>query len=245
METAAFTAAFPTQARWGFDQGFDIYHDPLERAPSVLDWRDQRTADEVVDDAMRTLEGEDGDWFVWVHLFDPHWPYEAPEPFASRHRGRPYDAEIAFSDHQLGRLLAWWDAKNPESVVVVTADHGEGLAEGGEQTHGFLLHDGTMRVPMLMRGPGIGRGEVISDPVGHADIVPTVLAVVGLEGDEQIQGLDLRDGGSKEIYAEALTGRFQLGLAPLYSLSTDDGRYTEGVLGRVLPPQRRADPHCA
>ena len=123
--TAAFTSAFPTQARWGFDQGFDVYHDPLERLPTQLDWRDQRRADEVIEDAIQTLEDRglpaDQPIFVWIHLFDPHWPYDPPEPWASQHDNRPYDGEIAFADHQVGRFLDWWDLARPRSTVIVTA----------------------------------------------------------------------------------------------------------------------------
>jgi len=233
--TAAFTAAFPTQARWGFDQGFDIYHDPLERLPSQLDWRDQRRADEVVDDALATLPTFDGPVFSWVHLFDAHWPYDPPEPFLSEHAGRAYDGEIAFADKQVERLLEWWEANHPNSVILITADHGEGLGDGGEQTHGFLLHDGTIRIPMILKGPGVPVGERIADPVGHTDIAPTLLTLAGLPLHEGLQGKDLREGGSEVMYSEALTGQFNLGLAPLHAWTDGTGRYTEGGYGAFYP----------
>ena len=101
--TAAFTSAFPTQRRWGFAQGFDVYQDPLERLPTQLDWRDQRIAGDVVDGALDALEEmPDQPLFVWVHLFDAHWRYEPPR--ALRLRGRPYDGEIAYADSQVARL---------------------------------------------------------------------------------------------------------------------------------------------
>ncbi|MCB9764208.1 MAG: sulfatase-like hydrolase/transferase [Alphaproteobacteria bacterium] len=229
--TAAFTSAFPTQARWGLEQGFATYHDPLERLPTQLDWRDERRADEVVDDALATLADAEGPLFVWVHLFDAHWPYDPPPPYDVEHEGRPYDGEIAFADAQLGRLLAAWDAARPRSLVVVTADHGEGLGDGGERTHGFLLHDGTIRVPLILRGEGVAAGQVVEDPVGHVDIAPTVLAIAGLPPAEGLQGQDLRTGGSEALYAEALTGQFNLGLAPLHAITEPAGRYTEGRWG--------------
>jgi len=234
--TAAFTAAFPTQARWGFSQGFDVYHDPLERLPSRLDWRDQRRADEVVDDALQTLPRlRAGPVFSWVHLFDAHWPYDPPEPYRTEHAGREYDGEIAFADSQVGRLLAWWEAAHPESIILITADHGEGLGDGGEQTHGFLLHDGTIRVPMILKGPGVPVGERVSDAVGHTDIAPTLLTLAGLPLHDGLQGADLRQGGSEMMYSEALTGQFNLGLAPLKSVTDDEGRYTEGGWGAHYP----------
>jgi arylsulfatase A-like enzyme/Flp pilus assembly protein TadD len=231
--TAAFTSAFPTQARWGFNQGFDVYHDPLKRLPTQLDWRDQRTADEVIEDALQTLKDapEGKPQFVWLHLFDAHWPYEPPEPFKSAHKGRPYDGEIAFTDHQVGRFLEWWERDGRQAITVITADHGEGLGDGGEQTHGFLLHDPTMHIPLLIKGPGVKAGQVIDDPVGLVDVAPTVLSLAGLSIHKEIQGINAFEGGSDQIYAEALTAQFNLGLKPLYSYTAEEGRYMEGGWG--------------
>ena len=232
--TAAFTSAFPTQKRWGFGQGFDIYHDPLRRLPTELDWRDERPAGDVVTDALETLRGVEGPVFVWLHLFDAHWPYAPPEPFLSAHPGRPYDGEIAYAAQEVGRFLSWWDAAHPTSLTILTADHGEGMGDGGEQTHGFLLHDGTIRVPLIVRGrglPAVPAGVRIQDTVGHTDIVPTVLRVLGLPVPGALQGADLREGGSALAYSEALTGQFNLGLAPLHATTDDAGRYTEGARG--------------
>jgi arylsulfatase A-like enzyme/tetratricopeptide (TPR) repeat protein len=228
-QTSAFTAAFPTQAQWGFGQGFDTYHDALSALPANRDWRAQRLAEEVIDDALQTLADTSGPRFVWVHLFDAHWPYEPPEPFASQLQGRPYDGELAYVDHHLGRLLDWWADHEENSIVLLTADHGEALGEGGEQTHGFLLTDGTLRVPLLLSGPGVGVGQVIEDPVSHIDLAPTILALAGLPLHAGIQGRDLRTGGSDVAFSEALTGQFSLGLAPLTAFTNSEGRYVQGV----------------
>jgi len=233
--TFAFTSAFPTQARWGFDQGFDTYHDPLSRLPDELDWRDERQAGVVIDDALATLNDDEGPAFVWIHLFDAHWPYSPPEPFASQYKDSPYDGEIAYADSQVGRFLTWWDQNHPDSVVLITSDHGEGLGDGGEQTHGYLLHDGTIRVPLLLRGPDIPKGAVIDEAVSHVDIAPTLLATANLPIPETMQGRNLLTGGSETAYSEALTGQFNLGLAPLFSLTETAGRYTEGGWGGFYP----------
>lgn len=233
--TAAFTAAFPTQRRWGLAQGFEVYSDRLDDLPTRLDWRDERRADEVVDDALAWLGTTEGPAFAWVHLFDAHWPYAPPEPFASEHRGAPYDGEIAFAAHEVGRLLAQWDRRYPDSVVVVTADHGEGLGDGGERTHGFLLHDGTIRVPLIVRGAGFTPGSRVEDPVSHVDIAPTILSLAGLAVHTEVQGRDLRRGGTDRPYSEALTGQFNLGLAPLYAYTDGGGRYMEGAWGAWYP----------
>jgi len=229
--TAAFTAAFPTRPRWGFYQGFDVYSDPLDDLPDRLNWSDRRTATEVVDDALEQLSGVHGPSFVWVHLFDAHWPYTPPEPYQSQHPGDPYSGEIAYASHEVGRFLDFWDERFPRSLVVVTADHGEGLGDGGEKTHGFLLHDGTIHVPLILRGEGIEPGKRVEDPVSHIDIAPTILHVAGLPTDDRLQGVDLRDGGSEVAYSESLTGQFNLGLSPLFAYTDADGRYMEGTWG--------------
>lgn len=232
--TLAVTSAFPTQARWGFGQGFDTYHDPLNRPPTQLDWSDQRAADEVVDDAIELLEAQDdAPIFLWVHLFDAHWPYAPPEPYRSSFAQDPYDGEIAFASDEVGRLMQAWDEARPHSATLLTSDHGEGLGDGGEQTHGFLLHDGTVRVPMILRGHGalaaqIPAGARLDDPVGHTDIAPTLLNLAGLPVGPEIQGRDLRQGGSEAMYAEAMTPQYNLGLAPLFARTDALGRTMKG-----------------
>ncbi|MEN0065133.1 MAG: sulfatase-like hydrolase/transferase [Myxococcota bacterium] len=233
--TMAFTSSFTMQRRWGLAQGFDLYHDPIVSGnPTQITWRDQRPADAVVDDALATLDAlpDDGPVFLWVHLFDAHWPYRAPEPFASELEN-PYDAEIAFVDQQLRRLLDAWDARYwaDASIVAVTSPHGESLEQGGEATHGFLLHDGSLRVPLIMRGPGVPAGYQVGSVVSHVDLAPTLLSMAGLPLHDGLQGNDLRDGGSEAAYHESLAGQFALGLAPLYGLTDDAGRYIDGQWG--------------
>lgn len=240
--TVAITSAFPTQARWGLNQGFDVYHDQLQRRPTELDWRDERRASEVIDDALATLaaQPEDAPLFVWVHLFDAHWPYQPPGPYLRQFPHDPYDGEIAYVSDQVGRLLRWWDEARPDNAVLITADHGEGLGDGGERTHGFLLTDGTLRVPMMARGHGalaraLPAGTQIADPVGHVDVAPTLLRLAGLPLGPELQGRDLREGGSDDLYSEAMTGQYSLGLSPLFARTDGAGRYTEGVFGAFYP----------
>jgi len=235
--TAAFTSAFPTSRRWGFSQGFSLYHDPLPRLPSQRDWRDERRAGEVVDDAIGLLGAlPPGPVFSWVHLFDAHWPYDPPDPFATRHAGRPYDGEIAYAASEVERLLAWWDVQHPRSIVLITSDHGEGLGDGGEQTHGFLLHDGTIRVPLILRTRGLEGdwpvpGTRVSTPVSHVDIAPTLLGLAGLDVHPEVMGQHLQLGGTPVTWSEALTAQFSLGLSPLFALTDETGRYMEGGRG--------------
>ncbi len=256
--TMAFTSAFTMQRRWGLDQGFDLYHDPIvEGSPTQIAWRDQRPADAVVDDVLATLQAlpDDGPLFLWVHLFDPHWPYRPPEPFATEVPDA-YDGEIAFVDAQLRRLIDAWDARfwADASIVAVTSPHGESLGQGGEETHGFLLHDGSLRVPLILRGPGVPAGFQIGSVVSHVDVAPTLLSMAGISPHSGLQGRDLRDGGSGEAYHESLAGQFSLGLAPLYGRTDASGRYVGGQWGsygaatgyeirrtEVAPPGHRYD----
>ena len=232
--TAAFTSAFPTRARWGLTQGFQIVHDDVTGVSTRDDYGDCRRAEDVVTDTIDTLDDAAGKpAMVWVHLFDAHFPYEAPSPWSQEHAD-PYNAELAYAAAQVERLITRWDTLYPDSVVIITADHGESLGDGGEPTHGLLLNDGTMRVPLIVRGPGITAGARAQEVVGLQDITPTVLGMLGLT-NEGLDGVDLRQGGSEEIYAETLTARSMLGIAALRSLTATEGRVTRGVDDRFTP----------
>jgi arylsulfatase A-like enzyme len=178
--TGAFVGSFVLDARFGLAQGFDVYRGP---APSKLGLEPEmveRPAGAVVDDALEWARGlpRDASFLVWVHFYDPHAPHEtgaAP--------GDPYDAEIALCDAELARLRGGLERMGfAEGLLeIVTADHGEGLGEHGEETHGLLLHDATMRVPILLRGAGMTAGRVVREPASHAQIAPTVLFWLGLD----------------------------------------------------------------
>ncbi len=192
----------------------------------------------MVDDVLDTLDalGDDRSTFVWVHLYDPHWPHSAPDP-GRRALEDPYDAELAFVDQQVGRLLARWDeGTDPErSWVVVTADHGEALGDGGEQTHGFLLQDATLHVPLLVRGPSFEAGSRRDEVVSQIDVVPTLLDLAGLPPHPELQGRDLRAGGSRWAWSESQLGRVTFGLAPLTAYTDDEGRTIRGAWASFHP----------
>ena len=171
--TAAFVSGFPLDRRFGFDRGFELYDDRLpkgndrRRTPYV-----ERFADATTDAALRwlpTLRPATGPspapWFLWVHYYDPHAPYEPPPDLAERFRASPYDGEVAFVDRQLARLLQAIDAsgESARTIVLVTADHGESLGEHGEGTHGIFIYDATLRVPWVMAGPRVPAGRVSPD----------------------------------------------------------------------------------
>ncbi|MCA1560031.1 MAG: sulfatase [Acidobacteria bacterium] len=181
--TAAFVGAFPLERRFGLAQGFDIYDDRFDTDPGGFHYRERRAA-AVVDASVTWLTHSrgDGPFLLWVHLYDPHDPYAAPEPFASRFEDDPYRGEIAFVDAELGRLFGalrqqgWWD----DTCVIVTADHGEGLGEHGEDTHGFFVYESTTRVPLIVKA---GRRRGTDRPLvarSLADVMPMALSLVGV-----------------------------------------------------------------
>jgi choline-sulfatase len=221
--THASVAAFVTQSHWGFGQGFDGYDDQLGVPSDRLSWRAERDGAAVIDQAIEALEG--GAEFLWVHLFEPHAPYDPPEPFRSQHPDRPYDGEIAAADAQVGRLL---QALPPQTLVVLAGDHGEGLGEGGEQQHGLLLHDATLRVPLILAGPGVPVG-VEQRPVSLVDVAPSVLRLLDLAPDAAMDGEDLLAPSQRVgVYAESHYGAAHYGWAPLQAIIAADGRVVRG-----------------
>src|SRR4029078_9490006 len=121
-------------------------------------------------------------FFLWVHYYDPHAPYEPPGALAERFRSQPYDGEIAFVDTQLARLLRALEEKGAlaQTVVLATADHGESLGEHGEETHGLFVYHSTVRVPWIVAGPGIAAGRVSGTVARGIDVLPTLLDYAGL-----------------------------------------------------------------
>lgn len=232
--TVAVSGSALTEPVWGLDQGFDRYLAPSTAGldPTVLDAQGSLDDAQVVSAALELLEGTAGPTFAWVHLDDARAPHEAPEPCRSEHPRQPYVAELACADAALGRLVEGWDRLFPDSVVVVTADHGVSLGEGGEPGHGLLLHDATLRVPLIVRARGeasLPSDDAERDPVSLVDIAPTVLELVGLDPPASLPGRSLFDEGSEEIYSESSLGSAAFGLAPLAALSIDDGRLVEGA----------------
>jgi arylsulfatase A-like enzyme/Flp pilus assembly protein TadD len=183
---AAFVSAYVLHRRFGLDRGFATYDDAIPQRPGrPAGMEAQRPGRETVDRALAWLEGNAASGepiFLWVHLFDAHAPYEPPEPFASA-IAEPYDGEIAEVDAQLGRLLAAFEARGllADTLVAVAGDHGEALGEHGERSHGLLLYEPTLRVPLVLRGRGLEAGGVVREPVSLVDLAPTVIDLLGAE----------------------------------------------------------------
>jgi arylsulfatase A-like enzyme len=231
-DTAGFVGAYPVSRPSGLDRGFALYDDPFAAGDSTTrEARTERRAKEVVDKALVWLaKPRAKPFFAWVHLFDPHAPYEAPAPYGARFAKRPYDGEVAYADAQLGRLIAWLDAQGlrGRSLVVVTSDHGEGLGEHGEDEHMFFVYDSTLKVPLVMSWPGqLPAGVVVDGQFRSIDLMATVLELLGV-APPQTSGSSragvLRSGGrirDSESYAESLYAQLHFGYAPLRALRGD------------------------
>jgi arylsulfatase A-like enzyme len=178
----------------GFDRGFDTYDAAFHQGfPGEDRYRSQeRRGGEVVDHALAWLQGHPrGPFFMWVHLYDAHDPYDPPEPYKRKYAAAPYDGEIAYADSAVGRLLSQLRARGlyEGAVIAVMADHGESLGEHGEDFHGFFLYDETIRVPLVIKLPGGGSaGKRIENRVELVDVLPTILQAAGVAVPQEVQG---------------------------------------------------------
>ena len=238
--TGAFVGAFPVDSRFGLVQGFDVYDDNYgTQGPTDMVFV-ERKADAVVAKAAEWLKGRTGPWFLWVHLFDPHQPYEPPEPFLSRYPGRPYEGEVAYADSALGKLLGFLKDRGLEdrTAVIFTADHGEALGEHGETTHGYFAYNATLRVPLILALPGAKPGRVEAN-VGHVDIFPTLCGVVGAKEPPGLQGRSLlplvrgKKLPDKPIFFEALTAFYNRGWAPLRGYILGQDKFMDSPIPEV------------
>lgn len=243
--TAAFVSSSVLDRQSGLGRGFDVYSDHFEGGA------DQRTGDAVTSEAIGWLRNPPKPkFFAWVHLYDPHAPYTPPEPYLSRYANRPYDGEVAFCDEQVGRLVGALRGAGTldTTLVVVTSDHGEALGEHGEDVHGYFVYESTLRVPLVLRGPGISPGTRIETLARTVDLFSTILDLTGLGAALQrssgrslapaFHGARLTD---EPAFAESLVpllhygwsdlravrdGRWKYILAPrseLYDLESDPG----------------------
>ncbi len=212
--TVASVGAFVTTRAWGFSQGFDAFFDEIPTSGDNV-WHGERPAEAVIADleAWRAHRTSDAPLFAWVHLYDAHHPYLPPADAASRAPGRPYDGELAHLDDAVARILSGFDLDR--TVVVVVGDHGEALGEHGELTHGLFTYASTQHVPWIVAGPGIEPG-VVTQPVGLVDVMPTLLADLGLPAAEGVDGRAVRRDGDPvaPVYAESWQLASRFGIAP-------------------------------
>lgn len=232
--TGAFVGAYVLDSSFGLDQGFDRYDDAVSGRRSGTIGYAERRAEDVVEAAGAWLDAlpPERPFFAWVHFYDPHADYDPPIGFQAAVLGHPYDAEIAYTDFQLGRLLERLASagRRSDTLVVVTSDHGESLGEHGEPTHMHFVYDATQLVPLIVQGPGIPAGRVIEPQVRLVDVGPTILDLVGLPPLREAQGRSLApllhgaSAPSREAYVETLAPQ-RLGWSPLFGLRGDGVKY--------------------
>jgi len=237
--TGAVPASFPVHLGTGIEQGFADYLDLPEPSAGSGVEDNERKADAVADLGIAWLndrleEPDAKPFFLWLHFFDAHYPYEPPFPYSATFRDHPYDGEIAFMDAQVGRVFEFlrergvWD----DTIVVVAGDHGEGLYDHGEKMHANLVYQSTLHVPLMIRAPGRDRGVEISEPVSLADLTPTLLDLLGRDVPAGLDGVSLRgalDGREPErrpLYFESLAGALVYGWHPLEGVRRGPWKWT-------------------
>lgn len=248
MATGAFVGSFALDSRFGLNRDFDVYDEHYGRS-NILSGFDipERRADAVVAAALPWIAAQHGRWFAWVHVYDPHAPYRPPPPFDTRYAGEPYFGEVAFTDSALAPLLdAARDPSGRPTLVVVTGDHGEGLGDHGEQTHGLFAYEATLRIPLILAtitretpawtGAVLApsqRGAVSTVSARHVDIAPTILDALMVPPPATLPGRTLLPGGpgretiDRTSYLEALAASFNRGWAPLTGVLANRDKYIE------------------
>ncbi len=256
--TAAFIGAAVLDSRFGLNQGFETYFDHFDFSrldESSLD-RIERRGDQVMDEALSWLKLHPPQPFLlWVHLYDPHYPYTPPEPFASRYSAHPYDGEIAFDDAQVGRLASVLRGQNmfDNSLIVLAGDHGEGLGEHSEKTHGFFIYNSTLHVPLIIRTPVKTPGaapRVVEDEVSLVDIMPTLLQALQIPIPANVQGRSLLStilarspqgaAGASKLYAETYLPLLHFRWSQLRGLQLRGWKYIDAPRSELY--DTRADP---
>lgn len=233
-QCGAFVASYVLDRKFGLDQGFHAYDDDLSGATPTQDsihrFRDGKL---VVDSALKWLAASrDRPFFCWVHLYDPHAPYDShAAEFDHAFDDSPYDGEIAYTDRLVGRIVEFV-RQRPGTVIIVAGDHGEGLGDHSELEHGYTLYDGVTRVPLIIQGvPGESHGHRVRVPVSLVDIYPTVMDLLNLPLPAPVSGRSLVEAArGRSISAKACYGMtddpfLQNGWAPLRSLTTERWRY--------------------
>jgi choline-sulfatase len=242
LETAAFVGAAVLSHHYGLNKGFETYNDDMGAkrdegllpgvvaeirgdavTERVLEWLERRH--EV---SGRSASGKN--FFLWVHYYDPHFPYDPPMPFKAKYSKDLYSGEVAFTDAQVGRLLQWLAGHglNEKTLIVLMADHGESLGDHGEYTHGVFLYESTMHIPLIVAGPGIPQGQVVQQQVRSIDVMPTVADFLQVSPGDKVQGTSLMPLmiGQKEVpthynYMETLYPKTSMGWSELRGMRTD------------------------
>ncbi len=233
--TAGFVSAYVLHSGFGISQGFDEYFDRFDFDPAggvMSPDNIQRRGDETVDEALSWMErNNDAPFYMWVHLFDPHAPYDPPKKFGALYPDDPYSGEVAFTDFLVGRLLGGLERTglSQDTLVILVGDHGEGLGSHRERFHGLFVYDSTLQVPFIIKAPGFSP-QTIESQVRLVDVMPTILDMLGLRAPDGIAGTSLMplvSGKTKKLglaaYSESWYPNLHYGWSELMSIRA--GRY--------------------
>ena len=233
--TAAFVASFSVDSRFGLDQGFDRYDDDFQAGSPFKALNAERKAEQVFETFAAWLkQGPPEPFLAWVHLFDPHLPYNPPSPYSEKFADRPYDGEVAYMDHIVGLIVGLLRERGnmAKTVIVVAGDHGEAFNERGEAGHGVFLYDMVLRVPLLLYAENrLPAGRVVETRVRLVDILPTVVDLLtippppGLDGTSLLPFVEKPRLKDLDAYVETLYPEENFGWAPLVGLVADRWKF--------------------
>ena len=237
--TGAVIGSAVLDSRFGLNHGFDFYYDHFDFSrlqESNLDEM-ERPGDAVADQAIDWLDQNyKNKFFLWMHLYDPHYPYRPPSPYSEEYKDRPYDGEIAFADSQVGRLIRELKEKGvyQNTLIVLTGDHGESLGEHGEKTHGFFIYNSTLHIPVVIRLPQGPASRTTSALISLPDLMPTVLSYLKIDVPPEVQGhnlLPLLDDNHKDsnasLYAETFLPRLHFNWSELRGAETENYHFID------------------
>src|SRR5712692_2440349 len=237
--TGAVVASAVLDSRFGLNRGFDFYYDRFDFSrlqESNIDEM-ERPGNVVADVTLDWLsKNYQKKFFLWMHLYDPHYPYRPPAPYREQYKDRLYDGEIAFADAQVGRLIRFLKDKNlyRNTLIVLTGDHGESLGEHGEKTHGFFIYNATLHVPLIFHTSGVTSAKSAPDLVSLADLMPTVLRVLKLDVPSNVQGCRLLplflpkgEMEAPSLYAETFLPRLHFNWSELRAVETENYHFID------------------
>jgi len=237
FKTAAFVSSFTVDSRFGIDQGFDFYDDKFIEGEVLKNFRSERKADKVFASFSHWLdEYFSQKFFCWIHFFDPHVPYDPPPPFREEFSERPYDGEIAYMDHYIGKMLDKLKEKNvfDNTLIILIGDHGEAFGEKGEIDHGFFIYDVTLRVPVIFYSQNyLPKGLAINARVRLIDIMPSILEMLTIPVGKEVQGVSLlpyiegRRRDDLPSYIETYSPRENHGCSELIGLINGEWKYIQ------------------